>query len=59
MVKVFEHESGGASQTPSAQPIPLNDDGTPRIYNADPKVLVYRYRVYREANFNTLNLRLT
>jgi hypothetical protein len=59
MVKVFEYENGGASQTPSAQPIPLNDDGTPRLHTADPKVLVYRYRVYKEADFNSLYLRLT
>ncbi len=59
MVKVFAYENGGASQTPSAQPIPLNDNGEPRIHTADPKVLVYRYRVYKEANFATLNLRLT
>lgn len=58
MVKVFEYENGGASQAPSAQPIPLNDDGTPRDYIASPKVLIYRYRVYREYNFNSLNLRL-
>lgn len=62
MVKVFEYENGGASQTPSAQPIPLNNDGTPRLYTvAAPKekVLVYRYRVYKEYDFNTLGLRLT
>jgi hypothetical protein len=37
----------------------LNDDGTPRADTADPKVLVYRYRVYKEYDFNTLGLRLT
>jgi hypothetical protein len=58
MIKVFEYENGGASQVPSAQPVALNDDGTPRIYTADPKVLVYRYRVYKEYDFNTLGLRL-
>lgn len=58
MIKVFEYENGGASQTPSAQPIPLNDDGTPRVYTANPPVLVYRYRVYKEADFGNLGLRL-
>lgn len=58
MIKVFDYENGGASQVPSAQPIALNDDGTPRIDTANPKVLVYRYRVYKEYDFNTLGLRL-
>ena len=30
MVKVFEYEDRGSSQLPSAQPVPLNEDGTPR-----------------------------
>ena len=46
MVLVYEYETGGASQLPSAQPIPLNDDGSPRWSGADPKVLVKRYSVY-------------
>lgn len=58
MIKIFSYENGGASQLPSAQPIALNDDGTPRSSDADPKVLVYRYRVYKEFDFNTLGLRL-
>lgn len=58
MIRVFEYENGGASQIPSAQPIPLNDDGTPRVSNAEPKILVYRYRVYNEFDFNKLGLRL-
>lgn len=48
MVLVYEYETGGASQLPSAQPIPLNDDGSPRWSGADPKVLVKRYSVYEE-----------
>jgi hypothetical protein len=40
-----------ASQAPSASPIPLNDDGTPRSADADPKVLVYGYAVQPEADF--------
>lgn len=59
MIRVFSYENGGASQVPCAQPIALNDDGTPRSADADPKVLVYRYRVYKEFDFNTLGLRLT
>lgn len=43
MVLVYEYETGGASQLPSAQPIPLNDDGSPRWSGAVPKVLVKRY----------------
>lgn len=46
MVLVHEYETGGAQQLPSAQPIPLNDDGSPRWSGADPKVLVKRYSVY-------------
>lgn len=49
MVLVYEYETGGASQLPSAQPIPLNDDGSPRWSGADPKVLVKRYSVYEES----------
>lgn len=58
MVKVFSYEGGGASQTPSAQPIPLNINGRPRKESATPKVLVRRYRVYDEYDFNNLGLRL-
>lgn len=59
MVKVHEYENGGASQTPSAQPIPLNNDGRPRSSEADPRVLVYRYQIYEELDFmGTFGLRL-
>lgn len=58
MVKIFSYKGGGASQTPSAQPIPLNDSGRPRKESASPKVLVYRYRVYEEYDFNQLGIRL-
>lgn len=44
-----------STQSPSASPIPLNDDGTPRADTADPKVLVYGYAVQPEMNFNLLN----
>ena len=56
MVRVFSYDDGGASQLPAAQPIALNDDGTPRI--GDP--LVKRYCPYEKINFSqTLQLRLT
>jgi hypothetical protein len=58
MVKVMEYQEGGVSITPSAQPVALNDDGTPRSPNATPKVLVYRRGQHDEFNFATLNLRL-
>lgn len=59
MVLVHSYADGGASQMPSAQPIPLNRDGTPRIHTADPKVLVFRYRPNDAINFlETFGLRL-
>lgn len=58
MVLVHAYEEGGASQTPCAQPIPLNDDGTPRASTADPPVKVYRYQVQGEFDFADLNIRL-
>jgi hypothetical protein len=45
------------SQRPSAQPIALNDDGTPRIETANPKVLVYRYKVTEEVDFTQWPIR--
>lgn len=65
MVKVFEYENGGASQIPSAQPVPLNFDGTPRKVVRDNgefayPVLIERYRVAPEIDFTqALGLRLT
>lgn len=59
MVKVFEYEDGGVSQAPSASPIPLNDNGRPRINTANPKVLVYGYQVQPSVNLTQrLQLRL-
>lgn len=59
MIRVHSYEDGGVSQSPSAQPIPLNNDGTPRINTANPKVLVYRYQIYEELDFvTTFGLRL-
>lgn len=59
MVLVFEYEDGGASQRPSALPVALNDDGTPRSRTATPPVHVYRYQVYPDINFSMFNIRLT
>jgi hypothetical protein len=59
MVKVMEYRTGGASQTPSASPIALNDDGTPRKITDDRRPLVYPYQVHKAINFTqTLGLRL-
>lgn len=58
MVKVMEFRDGGVSQTPSAQPVALNDDGTPRSSNASPKVFIYRYGQHEQFDFTTLGLRL-
>lgn len=44
---------GYTGQRPSAQPIPLNPDGTPRAETADPKVIVFRYKVTEEIDFKT------
>lgn len=61
MVKVFEYENGGTSQAPSAQPVPLNEDGTPRKSfgndAADPPLIIKRYLVYNTFNFRDFNLR--
>lgn len=61
MVKVFEYENGGSSQLPSAQPIPLNEDGTPRKSfgngAANPPVIIKRYRIYDEEDFKQFALR--
>jgi hypothetical protein len=48
-----------STQLPCAQPIPLNDNGTPRSDTANPKVLVYRYKVTEEISFrSTFGIRL-
>lgn len=56
MVKVFEYEDGGASQTPSASPVSLTDEGRPRAVSLPP--LVHRYQIYQEFDFSILGLRL-
>ena len=57
MVRVFEYKSGGASQSPSASPVALNEDGTPRSLDFEP--LVFAYQVHKDINFTeTLGLRI-
>lgn len=53
-------KGGYTGQRPSAQPIPLNPDGTPRAEAENPKVVVFRYKVTEEINFSQVfnNLRL-
>jgi hypothetical protein len=49
-------EDGGYTQIPCAQPIPLNDDGTPRNTEAFPvasKVLINRICLQPEVDFGT------
>jgi hypothetical protein len=58
-IRIFEREDGGATQRPSAQPIAINNDGTPRRDTANPPVLVYRYQVQPDVNFSNFGLRLT
>lgn len=54
MVKVFEYEDGGVSQSPSAQPVAMNDNGRPRKLTADPPVLVKQYKVTDEDDFGVI-----
>jgi hypothetical protein len=57
MVQVFSF-NGGVSQSPSAQPIALNDNGRPRSPDLTP--IVRAYQVHPSINFiNTLQLRFT
>lgn len=66
MVHVHSYANGGSSQAPSAEPIALNDDGTPRLIaqGAAPPLaniapIVYAYSVYPDTNLSgTLGLRL-
>ena len=48
---LIAHFEGGAAQRPSAQPVPLNEDGSPRANSADPPVLTKVYRVQDEVKF--------
>lgn len=55
MVKVFSYQGGGASQTPSAQPVAINANGHPKTPGT---VEVYRRGQHEQFDFTTLNLRL-
>lgn len=46
-----------AAQRPSASPVPLNEDGTPRSPKANPPVLIRRYQVYDSFDMTLLGLR--
>lgn len=59
MVRVFAYQNEGATQTPSALPICLNDDGTPRkLQDLDSEAgtvpLVYGYQVHEDTNFTVM-----
>lgn len=64
MVKVFEYEDGGTSQTPSASPIALKENGRPlKTHDANGNLInepiVYAYRTQPAMNITTtLGLRL-
>lgn len=58
MVAIPAHADGSFSQNVAAMPIPLNDNGTPRIHSANPKVILNRYRLYEEMDFDVFGLRL-
>lgn len=58
-IRITAPNGGGALQRPSAQPIAMNDDGTARSPVASPKVLVHRYQVQNDIDFNLFGLRLT
>jgi hypothetical protein len=48
-----------ADQAPCAQPVALNEDGTPRSENEDPKIILWRVSTQPEINLTqTLQLRL-
>lgn len=46
------------NKVPCAQPVPLNDDGTQRSPDASPAVIVHRYQIYEELDFDILGVRL-
>lgn len=48
---LIAHFDGGASQRPSAQPVALNENGTPRKLTDDRKVLTRTVRVQGVGNF--------
>ena len=57
LIKVSTDGGTRASQRPSASPVPLNENGTPRSSKANPPVLVRRYQIYDTFDMSTLGLR--
>jgi hypothetical protein len=57
MVKVFSYKGEGASQAPSASPVPLNNDGTPRKTHDDNGNLINEPIVYAYRRSPTANLK--
>lgn len=57
LVKVSTDNGTRASQRPSASPVPLNENGTPRSSKANPPVLIRRYQIYDTFDMSTLGLR--
>jgi hypothetical protein len=48
---LINHPEGGASQRPSAQPVALNNDGTPRKIDDNHEVIIKEFRVQEAMNF--------
>jgi hypothetical protein len=60
MVTIVDVEEGGAMQTPSAMPIALNEDGTPRLLSDSREPIVWRRQIQPDVNLTqTLQLRLS
>ena len=60
MVRITNMADKSVSQNPSAQPVALNEDGTPRSENANPKVIIWRVTTQTPINLTSLlQLRLT
>lgn len=57
LISIPTDDGARASQRPSASPVPLNEDGTPRDPKANPPVLVRRYQVYDSFDMSILRLR--
>lgn len=54
MIPIHDLEDGGTRQSPSAQPVALNDDGTPRSPDSNPPVLLWRVQVQERINLTQL-----
>jgi hypothetical protein len=59
-VSITAPNGGGTVQRPSAQPVPLNDDGSVRSrFAPGGSVIVHRYQVQNDIDFTLFGLRLT